>query len=222
MLSRAHSLRVPSACFGRLGSRNRGRHASISIAELSRSRTTDSCSSISGRSSSPHNKYVPHSRSGVVLCSHLHSDANRRRRQADDFAPPVPRATLLSGLVGGDGKRLALERDALAAMASAQRATLSSAEGGGAGGVGSKSKAEQAQAGMDAETRRSIGEGDKKSKKSLKTVKVSHNSCNIIVYVHSSIYRLGSVVVGLWHFAVLLYCCVYDGTAADRAVGPLR
>lgn len=174
MLSRANSLRVSSACFGRPGSRNHGRHASISIAELSRSKTTDYSSRCSsGAKNSRH--IVPHSRAGVVFCSHLHSDANRRRRQADGFTPPVPRATLLSGLVGGDGKRLALERDALAAMASAQRATLSS-EGGGSGGVGSKSKAEQAQSSMDAETRRSIGEGDKKSKKSMKTVKVSSSS----------------------------------------------
>lgn len=59
----------------------------------------------------------------------------------------------------------------MAAIARAQQMTLSSEEG--AGGLGSRSKAEQAQAGMDAETRRSIGEGDKKSKKSMKTVKVS-------------------------------------------------
>lgn len=168
MLRHASSLRVSFACYGRVGSRNRGLYASISIAESSRSRTSDY--SYSSNTSSRHN--MPHSSACLVCCSSLHNDANRRRRQGDDFAPPVPRATLLSGLVGGDRNRLALERDALAAMAGAQRATFS-AEGGGGGVLGSRSKAEQAQSGMDAETRRSIGEGDKKSKKSMKTVKVS-------------------------------------------------
>lgn len=60
----------------------------------------------------------------------------------------------------------------MAAVVRAQQMALSSEEEG-ASGLGSKTKAEQAQAGMDAETRRSIGEGDKKSKKSMKTVKVS-------------------------------------------------
>lgn len=54
-------------------------------------------------------------------------------------------------------------------MARAQRVSFSAEEGGGADG--SKNKLD-AQAGMDAETRRSIGEGDKKSEKSMKTVKV--------------------------------------------------
>lgn len=162
MLHRTSRLRVSSACYRRVGSLNRGRHASVSIAESSRSKTSTSDGSSS----------LPHSRAGLLFCSHLHNDANRRRRQGEDFAPPVPRATFLSGLVGGNGKRFALERDALAAMATAQRVTFS-AEGGEGGGFGSRSKAEQAQSGMDAETRRSIGEGDKKSKTSMKTVKVS-------------------------------------------------
>lgn len=86
---------------------------------------------------------------------------------------------MLSGLVvGGSGERLALERGALAAMARAQQVTFSAAGGGGEAS-GKNNKAEQAaqQSGMDAETQRSIGEGDKKSEKSMKTVKVGTVVC---------------------------------------------
>eukprot|EP00903_Cladosiphon_okamuranus_P009592 g9131.t1 len=96
----------------------------------------------------------------------------RRRDGGSDSRAPVPRTLLLSGLVGGNGERSALERGALAPMARAQQVAFSAAgEAGGGGGV--KDKAEQAQSGMDAETQRSIGEGDKKSEKSMKTVKLA-------------------------------------------------
>lgn len=116
--------------------------------------------------------HIPRSNPGLLFCSHLHHDANRRRREGNgnDSKPPLPRTLLLSGLVGSNGERSALERGALAAMARAQQVKFSAGEGGG---LGSKNKAEQAQSGMDAETQRSIGEGDKKSQKSMKTVKVS-------------------------------------------------
>lgn len=62
-------------------------------------------------------------------------------------------------------------------MARAQRVSFSAEEGGGAR---TKNKAEQAQSGMDAETRRSIGEGDKKSEKSMKTVKVGASMTKLL------------------------------------------
>lgn len=151
MLRHASALRSAASCPGRIGPRNHRGHHCMSIAASSRSKT----------------HHIPRSNPGLLFCSHLHHDA-RRRREGNDSKPPIPRTSLLSGLVGGNGERLAVERGALAAMARAQQVTFSAGEGGGA-----KSKAEQAQSGMDAETQRSIGEGDKKSEKSMKTVKVS-------------------------------------------------
>ena len=63
-------------------------------------------------------------------------------------------------------------------MARAQRVSFSTEEGGG--GARTKNNAEQAQSGMDAETRRSIGEGDKKSEKSMKTVKVGASMTKLL------------------------------------------
>ena len=63
-------------------------------------------------------------------------------------------------------------------MARAQRVSFSAEEGGG--GARTKNNAEQAQSGMDAETRRSIGEGDKKSEKSMKTVKVGASMTTLL------------------------------------------
>ncbi len=114
----------------------------------------------------------------------------------------MPRTSLLSGLVGGNSKELGLERGALAAMARAQRVSFSAEEGGGAGGT--KNKVEQAQAGMDAETRRSIGEGDKKSEKSMKTVKVGTSKMR-----HSrlkSLSSLGPVVVDKYYGSLARGC----------------
>lgn len=59
------------------------------------------------------------------------------------------------------------ERGILASLVGPQRVNFS-AEDGGAGAA--KNKTEQSR--MDEETRRSIGESDEKSKKSMKTVKV--------------------------------------------------
>ncbi|CAN0236012.1 unnamed protein product [Ectocarpus sp. 6 AP-2014] len=153
MLRHAGSLRASTVCSRRFASRNRVHDAVATVG-------APCCSK-------PHRYQIPRSTPGLPYCSHLHHDA-RRRREGDGPIPPVPRPV---GLAGGDGKRSALGRGAMAAIARAQQMALSSEEG--AGGLGSRSKAEQAQAGMDAETRRSIGEGDKKSKKSMKTVKLA-------------------------------------------------
>ncbi|CAM9970505.1 unnamed protein product, partial [Ectocarpus sp. 12 AP-2014] len=153
MLRHAGSLRASTVCSRRFTSRNRVHDALATVGAPCFSK--------------PHRYQIPRSTPGLPFCSHLHHDA-RRRREGDGPIPPVPRPV---GLTGGDGKRSALGRGAVAAIARAQQMALSSEEG--AGGLGSKSKAEQAQAGMDAETRRSIGEGDKKSKKSMKTVKLA-------------------------------------------------
>lgn len=157
MLRHVSALRSSASCPRRIGPRNHRGHHCISVAASSRSK--------------PH--HVPRSPNpGLLFCSHLHHDA-RRRREGSDSKPPIPRTSLLSGIVGGNSERLALERGALAVMARAQQVTFSAgAEARGRGG-GVKNKAEQAQSGMDAETQRSIGEGDKKSEKSMKTVKVS-------------------------------------------------
>lgn len=158
MLRHASALRASAACSRRIGSRNRGRNACVAASRGSRGRRDDQ---IPPPSMSP----------SVVFCSHLHHDARRRRDGGEHHTPPAPHSPLLLSLGSGNSKRLALQRGALAAIARAQRATFSAEEGGV--GSGSRSKAEVAQSGMDAETRRSIGEGDKKSKDSMKTVKVS-------------------------------------------------
>ncbi|CAM9682088.1 unnamed protein product, partial [Ectocarpus fasciculatus] len=164
MLRHASSQRASTVCSRRFAPRNRVHDALASVG-------APCCYS------KPHRKQIPRSTTPglhiLLFRSHLHHDA-RRRREGNGPIPPVPRPV---GLAGGDGKRSALERGAMAAIARAQQTALSSSEEGGASGLGSKSKkknkAEQAQAGMDAETRRSIGEGDKKSKKSMKTVKLA-------------------------------------------------
>lgn len=157
MLRHGSALRCAASCSGRIGLRNRRGHHYMSIAAASR----------------PNTHHIPRSSAGLLFCAHLHHDA-RRRREGNGSGPPIPRTSLVSGLVGSNRERLALERSALAAMARAQQAMMFSS---GEGGV--KNKAEQAQAGMDAETKRSIGEGDKKSEKSMQTVKVGarHAAC---------------------------------------------
>lgn len=155
MLRHSSALRVAAAHFRRFGSRSRGKHACVAASRGPNVRHTQ----------------VPLSSPGVMFCCHLHQETRRRRDGSEWSTPPIPRKLSFSpGLCNANGKRSNLERCVLAAMASTSRATFSSEEGGGAG---SKTKAEIAQSGMDAETRKSIGQGDKKSKDSMKTVKVS-------------------------------------------------
>lgn len=66
-----------------------------------------------------------------------------------------------------NGKGIAWDGGVLAAVASAQRMNFS-AEKGGARKRGGKPKEQT----MDEETRKSIGQGDEKTKKSMQTVKV--------------------------------------------------
>lgn len=95
----------------------------------------------------------------------LHHHA--RRRRDGGAIPPIPRAYRWSGPFG---MGWAWESGLSAAVAGAQRMTFSGVERGA--GRAKKHKEQQASSTMDEETRRSIGKGDEKAKKSMQTVKV--------------------------------------------------
>ena len=147
MLRHAGALRPAFPCARRAASRNRVLYPPTSFAP------------------SPHSRAqrIPPSNTIVLSCCHLHHDARRKRDGRMPSMPSVIRQSRFNGK-GSEG----WERGILPSPVGAQRVSFSSEEGG-AGAA--KNKTEQSR--MDEETRRSIGEGDEKAKKSVKTVKVS-------------------------------------------------
>lgn len=101
-------------------------------------------------------------RPGLLFCCHLHHD-NTRRRDCNPMSPTPLRLPRLSG------KGRAWDVGILAAVAGAQQMSFS-AEKGESRKRGGKPKEQT----MDEETRKSIGQGDEKTKKSMQTVKVGH------------------------------------------------
>lgn len=104
-------------------------------------------------------------RPGLLLCCRLHHDTSRRR--GCNAIPPIP---VRSSKMGD--KRRAWDGGIPAAVAGAQRVSFSAGkEGARKRGGGAKEHT------MDEETRKSIGHGDEKTKKSMQTVKV--RDCNV-------------------------------------------
>lgn len=199
MLRHAGALRPAFSCTRRAASRNRVRYPATSFA------------------SSPHAqaKRIPPSNTFVLSCCHLHHDA--RRKRDGSAMPPMPHVIRHLRFNGKGSERR--ERGILPSPVGAQRVSFS-AEDAGAGAA--KNKTEQSR--MDEETRRSIGEGDEKAKKSMKTVKVSRVQLWVLIVVdryalggfgNSSEFRASQRIREFW-YQIFLRACVVLPTLADE------